>query len=218
MENKKLYVFDLDGTIVDTVEDIADSMNVVLDHYGLPVKPLEHYRKLVGNGTLNMVTKTLGDQFNNIKEAHSLFESQYERNCLVRTRPFPHIERLMQAIVESGDRLAILTNKIQPLAEKIIAAAFPRISFDAIVGLSPEHQAKPNPTTLLKLLSQFKPSECFMIGDTIVDLQTAKNAGVNSIAVLWGYSTAEELQAMNPNQTFGSVDAMLSSFELSVAV
>ncbi|WP_320818997.1 HAD family hydrolase [Thalassolituus sp.] len=218
MENKKLFVFDLDGTIVDTVEDIAASMNAVLNYYKLPIKPLEHYRKLVGNGTLNMVNKTLGDDFNAVEEAHFLFELNYREDCLVRSKPFPDIDVAMAAIVSSGHYLAVLTNKIQPLAQKIVAAMFPNVSFDAIVGLSPENKAKPDPETLLRLINQFKPVECFMIGDTIVDLQTARNAGINSIAVLWGYSSAKELQTMNPERLFSDVDSMLLSFGLEVVV
>jgi len=218
MENKRLFVFDLDGTIVDTVEDIAASMNAVLNFYGLPTKPLAHYRKLVGNGTLNMVTKTLGDEFNAVEEAHFLFELNYKENCLVRSKPYPGIAVAMASIASSGDYLAVLTNKIQPLAQKIVAAMFPNISFDAIVGLSPENKAKPNPDTLIRLINQFKPVECFMIGDTIVDLQTAHNAGVNSIAVLWGYSSSKELQTMNPGRVFSDVDSMLLSFGLEVVV
>ena len=124
----------------------------------------------------------------------------------------------MASIASSGDYLAVLTNKIQPLAQKIVAAMFPNISFDAIVGLSPENKAKPNPDTLIRLINQFKPVECFMIGDTIVDLQTARNAGVNSIAVLWGYSSSKELQTMNPGRVFSDVDSMLLSFGLEVVV
>ncbi|MFT5593340.1 MAG: phosphoglycolate phosphatase [Oceanicoccus sp.] len=217
MLNKKLYVFDLDGTIVDTVEDIAEAMNFVLREEGLPEKSLDHYRKLVGNGTLNMVAKTLGSDFNRISEAHSSFEIRYSNNCLVRSKPFPNIENLLGAISDSGNYLAVLTNKIQPLAQKIVSASFPNIVFDAVVGLSPSNKAKPNPDSLLKLINQFDVDECYMIGDTIVDIETAHNAGVHPIAVLWGYSSKLELESMRPEQVFNDTDSMFAMFGLNVA-
>lgn len=219
MFKKKLYVFDLDGTIVDTVEDIADAMNFVLRKEGLPEKPLDHYRKLVGNGTLNMVAKTLGSDFNRISEAHSSFETRYSNNCLVRSRPFPNVEYLLSAISDSGNYLAVLTNKVQSLAQSIVSASFPNIVFDAVVGLSPSNKAKPNPDSLLNLLNQFgvAEDECYMIGDTIVDIETAHNAGVHPIAVLWGYSSKLELASMRPEQVFNDTDSMLAMFGLNVA-
>jgi len=218
MSSKKLFVFDLDGTIVDTVEDIAHAMNTVLLHYGLPVKLIEHYRQLIGNGTLNMVTKTLGSDSPYIDEAHVLFEIQYRDNCLVHTKPFNNIETLMQGVVSNGDNIAILTNKVQPLAELIVSALFLSLKFDAIVGLRPENRAKPNPDTLLALVNKFAANECYMIGDTVVDLQTANNAGVNSVAVLWGYSSEAELRAMNPDYIFEDIDSMSLSFGLDAAI
>jgi phosphoglycolate phosphatase len=218
MSKEKLYVFDLDGTIVDTVKDIADAMNFVLCKEGLPEKPLSHYRKFIGKGTLNMATKTLGSDFNRIYEAHSCFEQRYKKNYLVRSEPFPNIENLLRAISDSDSYLAVLTNKIQPLAQKIVAALFPDIVFDAVIGLSPSNEAKPNPDGLCKLIDQFKVEECYMIGDSIVDIETGINAGAHPIAVLWGYSTKLELEASRPEKMFNDIDSMFKWLDLNVAI
>jgi phosphoglycolate phosphatase len=216
MFKKNLYVFDLDGTLVDTLEDIANAMNFVLREECLPEKPLDHYRKLVGKGTLNMVAKTLEYDSNRIDEVHSRFEVRYSENCLVKSMPFLSIEHLLEAISESGDYLAVLTNKTQPLADEIVAALFPNIIFNAVVGLNPSNKAKPNPDSLFKLMSQFDVKECYMIGDTIVDIETAVNAGVHPIAVLWGYSSKLELDSMCPEQLFSDVDSMFTWLGLNV--
>lgn len=194
----KGIIFDLDGTLADTLTDIASSMNRVLQERGYPVHPVEEYKILIGRGLENLVTGSLP------KEARmpsiiaaclaSLIED-YRENCLVNTRLYPGIESLLFRLQDKGLKLAVFSNKADDLTRLIVNSLMPGIRFSKVVGARPDYPKKPDPSGA-RLISEFLhllPEQVIYLGDSDVDMLTARGAGMLAVGVLWGFRTKEEL-------------------------
>ena len=210
---KKLIIFDLDGTLLDTLDDLSASVNHALELRGLPLHTVEEYRHMVGHGVRNLVQQALEasgaetpdqvggdvmpghDRASLVDEALADFKSYYQAHIDVHTRPYPGIPELLSALNKAGVKLAVASNKFQEGAEYLIRRFFPGIPFVAILGNRPGYPLKPDPEIVQEILRQadVAPEDALLVGDSPTDMRTASNGGIEALAVTWGYSTAEEL-------------------------
>jgi phosphoglycolate phosphatase len=195
----KGIIFDLDGTLVNSLEDISDAMNSVLQDLNYPTHTYDDYQYFIGSGLRNLVTKALPASNNSVGEIETCFESMvkgYRETCTLKTKPYEGIIELLDNLTSRNIKLAVFSNKADELTKKITAEIFPDY-FDASVGLSVESLKKPNPFEALAISENWnlKPEEIIFIGDSDIDMQTAVNANMFAVGVTWGYRTEEELKA-----------------------
>lgn len=197
---KKGCIFDLDGTLVDSLKDLGESMNKVLLNHGLKTYPIASYNQMVGNGVRKLVERALGEHTDILDECLEEFYKIYEENCLNNTLPYEGIIQLISHLKEQGIQLGVVTNKPHHLAIRIVETLFPDI-FTAIYGNQSLYPVKPDASsTVIALMSmRIKKEECIFIGDSNVDIETAYNAGMESIGVCWGFRGEEELRQAGAN-------------------
>lgn len=196
--NFKGVIFDLDGTLVDSLEDISDSMNSVLREHGFPLHGLREYRQFIGHGIRNLVSMALPREVEDeglITMYQEMMVERYGNNCVKKTRPYDGITGLLDGLVERGIKLAVFSNKSDDLTKKVVAALLPDWRFEAVVGSAAGMPAKPDPSGALMISRQMGVSAGDMIytGDSDVDMQTANKAGMCAVGALWGFRTKEEL-------------------------
>ena len=195
---KQAIVFDLDGTLLDTLEDLANAVNRVLVAHGAPTHPLDAYRYFVGDGARTLFERVLPEHHRTeetIETCLREFREDYGVNWNIRTRPYPGIEMLLQRLSARGLRLAVLSNKPHETTVKCVEGILPRWHFEIILGQRPGVPKKPDPAGALELASRMglPPSAFLYLGDTGTDMQTAASAGMLGVGALWGFRTAEEL-------------------------
>lgn len=193
----KAAIFDLDGTLADTLASIAHFANKALKTNGLPDIPIERYRQLVGDGAKTLVKRMLsevGAPDSVIEQVYPLYVKSYDEDFLYKTKPYEGIIELLKTLYEKGIKIGIVSNKPDLTTVKIADNLFsPYIS--ACVGQREGIAKKPDPKAVLAMLDDFavKKSECIYIGDTKTDMNTGKNAGIFTIGVLWGFRDYNEL-------------------------
>ena len=180
----------MDGTVLNTLDDLATSVNYVLTRYGMPVHCTEDYRRYFGNGIRYALESAVpkGTEETTIDQMLPVFKEHYNAHCLDKTRPYDGIPELMKALRDRGFKLAIVSNKIDS-AVKELNAKFFSAYVDVTIGEREGIRRKPAPDTVVQALKELKSSkhEAVYIGDSEVDLQTAANAGLPCISVLWGF-------------------------------
>ncbi len=191
-------IFDLDGTLADTLSDIANSMNRVLQQRGFPVHPAESYKLLIGRGLENLVTTALPRESRLPSIVSACLASlidDYRDNCLTDTHLFPGIESMLYSLQERGLKLAVFSNKADDLTQIIVQSLMPMIRFSKVVGARPDYPKKPDPSGA-RLISDFlkiQTEEMIYMGDSDVDMLTARGAGMLAVGVLWGFRSKQEL-------------------------
>ena len=197
----KAIFFDLDGTLLDTLEDLGDAMNRVLENHGYPTHEISRYRIFVGDGMPNLVRRALpqGENFdeNTVQSMVQEMKESFQHHWKNKSRLYPGIKELLTTLEEEGYLLGILTNKPQEFALTTVEYFLSDWDFKAVQGYDPEvYPLKPDPTALLSLMKQWnlKKEEVLYVGDSDVDMEVAKNAGVKSIGVSWGFRGAAELR------------------------
>jgi phosphoglycolate phosphatase len=193
----KGIIFDLDGTLVNSLEDISDAMNVVLTSLNHPTHTYDTYQYFIGSGLRNLVSKALPALNNTDEQIETCFESmvdEYRKICTLKTKPYEGIIGLLDNLVSQNIKLAVFSNKADELTKKITAEIFPDY-FENAVGLSSEVLKKPNPFEALEISKgwNLKPEEILFVGDSDIDMQTAINANMFPVGVSWGYRTEKEL-------------------------
>lgn len=199
----RAFIFDLDGTLVDSLEDIGQACNDVLASHGYPVHPLPAYRFYVGRGFHKLVNDALPEG-----EAAKLSSDQltaliaeararYGGNMCVRTKPYAGITEALHQLADDGHALAVLSNKPDDLTVELVRRYFPDVPFALVRGGREGVPLKPEPDAPLDMLRHmdFLPERSFYVGDSNVDIFTARNAGMISIGVAWGFRGADELRA-----------------------
>ncbi len=189
-------VFDLDGTLLDTLGDLAGSANEMLAAYGMPPHTEQAYRYFVGNGSRKLMERILpGASAERIDEALSRYKAIYERRLTKETRPYDGIPAVLEKLRKRGVRLAVCTNKHHSAAEALIREFFPSEMFDAVEGDVPGIPRKPDPAHVRNALEKLgaSPGDTAYFGDSGVDMQTAANAGALAVGVLWGFREKDEL-------------------------
>jgi phosphoglycolate phosphatase len=192
-----LVLFDLDGTLADTLADIASAMNRALSELGLPTHRLEDYAPWVGEGVARLAERALPpDRVELLEPAVSAFRADYAANLLVRTVPYPGIPELLDELRGRGIALAVLSNKPDPLTRRLVADLFSRWQFEAVVGQRPETPRKPDPGSALTIAraAGHAPAACALVGDTPVDVETALGAGMLAVGVQWGFCRRDDLE------------------------
>lgn len=195
----KAVIFDLDGTLVDSLADLSDSVNLMLESYGFPTHEMEQYRYFVGNGSKKLMERTLprdkaaSAEF--VEEALVKYKAIYKERLLEKTRPYNGVRELLAELKSRGIPLAVCTNKHNDAALTIVKILFASGTFEEVLGDRPGFPKKPNPATPLEIASHLgvKPDEVAYLGDTSVDMETAVHAGFLPVGVLWGFRPEEEL-------------------------
>ncbi|MCC8089555.1 MAG: HAD family hydrolase [Rikenellaceae bacterium] len=195
----KLAIFDLDGTLLNTIEDLAVSVNYSLEKCGFPPHPIDAYKKFVGNGINNLFLRALPEgekNDTNIERMREFFLPYYADNGTKYTHPYEGIPELLKAITEKGIKIAVASNKYQEATVKIIANYFPDTDFCAVFGQREGIPVKPDPAIVFDILqlTGISADHTIYIGDSGVDMQTAKNSSLQSIGVTWGFRDEEELR------------------------
>ena len=190
-----LAVFDLDGTIADTIEDLGDAVNFGLRKLGYPEHDYEQYKIMVGNGAPKLCYRALPDEHKDEADRlHELFREYYTVHYLDKTCLYDGMYSAIKALSDNGVKLAVATNKPQDVARRLVAKLLPYIEFEAVLGGCSERAKKPDRAIIDEILSPISGvTEMFMIGDSNVDIQTAQNAGMHSIGCAWGFRGSEEL-------------------------
>ncbi len=198
MNKIKAIVFDLDGTLVDSLRDIAESINAALAQYGLPTHEVESYRPKIGGGIRKIVERSMpSDRLDLLDEVVAARGIYYLQHICDYTVLYPGIADLLEALREGSILVGVLSNKSDALVQPLVQQILPDYPFATIRGTVPDAPHKPDPTLLLEILAQWQisPDEALYVGDAEVDMQTANRAGVGAVGVAWGFRTREELRA-----------------------
>ena len=193
----KLAVFDLDATLCDTIEDLATAVNVALDKLGYPPHETEAYKYMVGSGMKNLVFRALPEGHKTeaeVEQARVLMLDYYKDHFADKTYPYVGIPELLLKLKQKGIRSAVCTNKAHHMAVLIARQVFDGI-FDEVIGQQTGRPLKPDAFSPSEIMNKFgvTPAETVFVGDSGVDMETAKNSGTHSIGVLWGFRKREEL-------------------------
>ena len=197
-----LIIFDLDGTLINTIDDLGQACNHALSACGYPTHRIEDYPRLVGNGINKLIERALPEEHRNeaaVLRLREHFVPYYDAHNCDLTRPYEGIPALLQALKAQGHTLAVASNKYQAATEKIVAQLFPD-TFDVVLGERDGVARKPHPQIVYDiLLNRSDKSETLYIGDSLVDAETAHAAGVKLILCTWGFCTEEQLMTANPD-------------------
>jgi phosphoglycolate phosphatase len=193
-------LFDLDGTLLDTLADLADSGNWALGQLGFAEHPTEAYKYFVGDGVENLVRRAVPAGRNDaatVARGAALVREAYAQRWAEKTRPYPGVPELLDALLARAMPMAVLSNKPDDFTHLCVEKLLPRWSFATIVGARPSLARKPDPAGALMIAERLglAPAEILYLGDTNTDMQTAVAAGMFPVGALWGFRTAEELTA-----------------------
>lgn len=205
-------LFDLDGTLLDSLQDIGVAMNHALAAHGLPVHPLADYRRFVGEGVRVLVARALPE---GREESHepvlATYHSFYAGHMLDHTRPYPGVREVLARLRGEGMKLAVLSNKPDAATRRLVEALLPDVRFGAVHGERAGVPRKPDPTAALGIAAELGvgPGDCAFIGDTAVDMDTARAAGMYGVGVTWGFRDVEELQRHGARVLAHTADELL---------
>ena len=195
----KLCVFDLDGTVMDTLESIAYFANYTMQEMNMPAVPTEKFKYFAGDGRAELIHRTLAfnnaDAPDNFSLACKIYDRAYENNFMHLTKVFDGVLEQLIKLKQSGIKIAVLSNKPHNVTEYVIEKTFGKDFFDYVQGQLDAVPMKPDPKGFLEIAKKFgvSCSECVMIGDTNVDMLTGVNAGAHTLGVLWGFRDRAEL-------------------------
>jgi len=200
----KLVIFDLDGTLLNTIADLANSTNFALEKHGFPTHPTEAYNFFVGNGINKLFERALPEgekNEENISMIRESFLAYYSKHNMDLSFPYPGIRELVTELKEKGLVLAVASNKYQEGTRKLVAHYFPQNTFTEIFGQREGVAPKPAPAIVYDILSAtaIRAEETLYVGDSGVDMQTAKSSGVISCGVTWGFRPRAELESFHPD-------------------
>jgi phosphoglycolate phosphatase len=195
-------VFDLDGTLLNTLPDIAGAMNRVLLRNGLPGHPEESYKAFTGNGAKMLTLRALGGREDLLYKVYPEYLSEYAPHSREMTRPYEGVPQMLTALQARGIQLIIYSNKDDSDTKSVVSHYFPDILFARVVGSLPGMPLKPDPTALNQMMNDLNltPENGAYLGDTVTDMQCAKAAGIYSVAALWGFQSEEVLREVKPEK------------------
>lgn len=195
-------IFDLDGTLLDTLDDLTDSINEMLKQEGHPLRTKEEVREFVGNGAKNLISRALPEGCGEQEATHCLaiYREIYKKNMFDKTRPYEGIPEVLQALKEKGIRIGVVSNKPNDATTEMCHIYFGSL-LDAVTGDSPERKKKPAPDNIYAVMEQLSALKetTLYVGDSDVDMITAKNAGLACVGVTWGFRPKELLQEHGPD-------------------
>ena len=200
----RTFIFDLDGTLLNTLDDLTDSVNHALSLFGIPTRTREEIRSFVGNGIANLLKRSIGFEHSQFAEILQEFRAFYGEHCKDKTREYEGVSELLTKLKARGVQTAVVSNKADFAVKKLVKEYFSDLIGEAVgenegAGIA----KKPAPDSLLAVMKNYKaePKTTVYIGDSEVDIQTAKTAGVDCISVVWGFKDREFLKK-NGAKTF----------------
>lgn len=202
---KKLAIFDLDGTLLNTIKDLGEAVNYALDRNGFHTHSIASYPFFVGNGVKRLIERSLPEDERKkssvVKQMLVDFKEYYNEHNTILTKPYEGIPELLHQLQEQGVQLAVASNKYQQATDKIINHFFPDINFVAVQGQSDDIPVKPDPSIVFMILAQARmpKQDTLFIGDSGIDMETARRACVDSVGVTWGFRPVKELVEYNAN-------------------
>ena len=210
---KKLIIFDLDGTLINTIADLGACTNYALEKLGYPTHDIESYKFRVGNGINNLFRRSLPDgekTDENVLRVRREFIPYYNAHNTDLSRPYPGMVELLEALQTEGILLAIASNKYQEATTKIIGELYPSIRFSAVLGQREGINIKPDPQIVFDILQAtgVDKADVLYVGDSGVDMQTGLNAGVETCGVTWGFRPRTELEPFHPQHIVDSVEEL----------
>lgn len=217
LRNHPAAIFDLDGTLIDSLEDIADSMNAVLSSHGFAAHPLDSYKYFVGDGIATLVRRALPEKDSSedtIRRCVQEMREEYRHRWQEKTRPYDGISRVLEELLRRGILLNVFSNKPEDFTRLTVDRFFGRERFQMILGVGPSVPAKPDPAGARRIAEtlELPPERFLFFGDTNVDMKTARGAGMNPVGVRWGFRSAEELTAAGAVKVLRHPEEILSCF------
>ena len=217
MNNFKAVVFDLDGTLLDTIDDLGNSMNTVLASMGYPIHTIPEYKYFIGKGLRNLVTSVLPAEARDEKTIDHCLDKMFQEyggRWGEMTLPYPGIAELLDELTLRGIHLAILSNKAHLITMKVFDKYLSRWTFDAVFGERPGIPRKPDPTAALEIIEmlQIPAEEIVYLGDSGSDMETANSAGMYAVGALWGFRNADELMEHGAKLMIQSPEELLKIF------
>jgi len=205
------YILDLDGTMMDTVEDLGNAINKALSELGFPIYSKEMVKTFVGNGSVNFVMKSLGEKQNKFEEVYELFTNFYRDCCTEHAKPYPGV---LEFLEKNSGKVAVLTNKPIEQTLKILGKFNLERHFTCILGGDSAPERKPDPSGILKIIenSKWNLNETMMVGDDIPDIGAARAAGVKVAIILGGFGKASELLELKPDYAFKDFEEFTKQF------
>ncbi len=193
----KAVLFDLDGTLTNTLDDIADAMNRALRLHGLAEWPVDAYRYLVGNGAKTLSERVVREHIDQAPAVRATYQAWYETHNLVKTQPYAGIRELLAALAARGLKLTVFSNKPDADTRNVVAHFFPDTPWALVRGQVEGVPVKPDPAGALAVAGAIgvAPADILYLGDTSVDMNCAAAAGMCPVGALWGFRTEEELRA-----------------------
>lgn len=209
-------IFDMDGTILETLEDMRDSVNVTMDHVGYPHRSLEEVRSFVGNGAAKLIERCMpqGAQDPGFQEAFRFYKQYYDTHAQIKTGPYAGIPELLRTLKNKGVQIAVVSNKPDEAVKLLSEHYFPGL-FPVAIGQRPGIETKPAPDSVyeaMRLLGAQKETTVY-VGDSDVDIDTARNAGLNCISVTWGFRDVKFLLEHGAKKLVHSAPELLQVLE-----
>lgn len=195
----KAILFDLDGTLLNTLDDLGDAANRVLAAKGFPTHTLDEYRYFIGDGTAMLITRALPEEQRSddtIRACLEAFRQDYARNWKAKTRPYDGVTEMLEELAARGLKMAVLSNKSHEFTKRCVADLLPEWTFDVVLGQRGSVPLKPNPAGALEVAKRLNipPPDFLYLGDSAVDMKTAIAAGMFPVGVLWGFRPVQELR------------------------
>lgn len=192
-----IYLFDLDGTLLDTLDDLTDSVNYALSFYGLKTRSKEEVSSFVGNGIFNLIKRAIegGEENPRFAEVFSLFQEHYKTHNIVKTKPYEGVYPMLENLKKAGKKCAVVSNKADSFLKALVQRFFGEYIFIAIGENEREGlRKKPAPDSVLTAIEKLGGGRAVYVGDSEVDIETAKNAEIECICVTWGFRKEEFLR------------------------
>lgn len=218
MNNHRAVIFDLDGTLLDTIEDLADSMNKVLSDLGFPVHNTEFYKKTVGDGLPKLAERVLPENRRDeetINHCIREMEVEYQKRWNRKTRPYAGIPQLLVVLEERGIKMNVFSNKPETYTRLAVDYYFPQLPFRYVVGASPSNPRKPDPARALLIAEglDIDPRYFVFLGDTNTDMKTAVASGMFPVGALWGFRSKSELMESGAKAVISHPLELLAYFD-----
>lgn len=210
----KTFIFDLDGTVVNTLDDIAYNVNLMLDHFGFKQHSVEDIRMMVGNGARKLVTRALPedkryDDF--VEQALDVYQKFYDNNLVLKTFIYEGLENVLIELKDRGCHLAVLSNKDHRHVVEVVNALLPNV-FDIVKGFDGTYPHKPSPEAVLSIIKELNAelADVAFVGDSSVDIQTAKNTNVKAVGVAWGFWGEKSFDDCEPDVLIHTPEELLN--------